>query len=260
MGAECMQLFLCSPHRWQQPRHTDEEVDRFASLVRDAAVGPNFAHAAYLINLASDDDALRERSIDSLVACCVWGKRCGLAGVVVHVGSGRGQPIEDAERQVASALERVLAVDGAPVLLENSAGSGDTLGARFEQIGSVFERLGGDRRLGLCVDTAHTFASGYDLRMEQGVEQMVDEVDRFVGLERLKVIHANDSKADLNSAVDRHADIGKGLLGEAAFERLLAHPKLADLPWVLEVPGADKKGPDEPNVRALKRLAGRPVA
>jgi deoxyribonuclease-4 len=95
--------------------------------------------------------------------------------------------------------------------------------------------------------------------MEQGVEQMLDEVDRFVGLERLKLIHANDSKADLNSAVDRHADIGKGLLGEAAFEGMLAHPKLADLPWVLEVPGADKKGPDEPNVRALKRLAGRPV-
>jgi len=107
------------------------------------------------------------------------------------------------------------------------------------------------------VDTAHTFASGYDLRTQQGLEQMVDEVDRFVGLKRLKVIHANDSKADLNSSVDRHADIGKGLLGEAAFERLLAHPQLAEMAWVLEVPGADKKGPDEPNVRALKRLAGR---
>jgi deoxyribonuclease-4 len=109
----------------------------------------------------------------------------------------------------------------------------------------------------VCLDTAHTFASGYDLRAQQGIEQAVDEVDRFVGFERLKVIHANDSKVDLGSAVDRHADIGQGLLGEAAFERMLAHPRLADLPWVLEVPGADKKGPDEPNVRALKRLAGR---
>jgi deoxyribonuclease-4 len=260
MGAECMQLFLCSPHRWQQPSHADEEVERFTSLVNDSRVGPNFAHAAYLLNLASDEEALRERSIDNLVACCTWAARCGLAGMVVHVGSGRGQPIEEAERQVASALERVLSQTDTTVLLENSAGSGDTLGARFEQIGSLIERLGRDRRLGLCLDTAHTFASGYDLRMQQGLEQAVDEVDRFVGFERLKVIHANDSKADLGSAVDRHADIGQGLLGEAAFERMLAHPKLADLPWVLEVPGADKKGPDEPNVRALKRLAGRPVA
>jgi deoxyribonuclease-4 len=260
MGAECMQLFLCSPHRWQQPRHTDEEVERFTSLVTDSGVGPNFAHAAYLLNLASDDEALRERSIENVVACCAWAARCGLAGLVVHVGSGRGQPIEDAERQVASALERVFSQTDTPVLLENSAGSGDTLGSRFEQIGSLIERLGRDRRLGLCLDTAHTFASGYDLRTQQGLEQAVDEVDRFIGFERLKVIHANDSKADLGSAVDRHADIGQGLLGEAAFERMLAHPKLADLPWVLEVPGADKKGPDEPNVRALKRLAGRPLA
>jgi deoxyribonuclease-4 len=158
---------------------------------------------------------------------------------------------------VAVALEQVLAAGGAPVLLENSAGSGDTLGARFQQIGALIEHLGGDERLGLCVDTAHTFASGYDLRTQAGLEQMVDELDRFIGFERLKVIHANDSRADLNSAVDRHADIGQGLLGEAAFERMLAHPKLSELPWVLEVPGADKKGPDEPNVRALKRLAGR---
>ena len=258
IGAECMQLFLCSPHRWQLPRHTDEEVDRFTDLVRESKVGPNFAHAAYLINLASDDEALRERSIDNLAACCAWAARCGLAGVVVHVGSARGQPIEEAERQAASALERVLAVDGAPVLLENSAGSGDTLGSRFQQIGSLVQRLGRDARLGLCVDTAHTFASGYDLRSDQEIERMVDEVDRFVGFERLKVIHANDSKADLGSAVDRHADIGQGLLGEQTFLRMLAHPRLADLPWVLEVPGADKKGPDEPNVRALKRLAGRP--
>jgi deoxyribonuclease IV len=260
IGAECMQVFLCSPHRWQQPRHADEEVERFTSLVAESGVGPNFAHAAYLLNLASDDEALRERSIESLSACCAWAERCGLAGVVVHVGSARGQPIDEAERQAAGALERVLAAGGAPVLLENSAGSGETLGSRFEQIGSLIERLGRDPRLGLCLDTAHTFASGYDLRTQRGTEQMVDEVDRFVGLERLKVIHANDSKADLGSAVDRHADIGKGLLGEAAFERMLAHTKLADLAWVLEVPGADKKGPDEPNVRALKRLAGRAVA
>jgi deoxyribonuclease-4 len=262
LGAECMQIFLCSPHRWQQPRHTDEEIQKFAQLVGECNLGPNFAHASYLLNLASDDELLRERSIDSLIACCAWAERCGLAGVVVHVGSGRGQPVEEAERQVAAALEQVLSRGqiSTQVLLENSAGSGDTLGARFQQIGSLLGRLGRDARLGLCVDTAHTFASGYDLRVQQGVEQAIEEIERFVGLERLRLIHANDSQADLGSAVDRHADIGRGFLGDETFGRMLADPRLAELPWVLEVPGADKKGPDEANVRALRRLAGRRVS
>jgi deoxyribonuclease-4 len=262
LGIECMQIFLSAPQRWQEPRHSDEQVQEYGRLVANSGIGPNFAHATYLINLASEDPALRQRSIQNLSAGAAWADRVGLAGVVVHVGSGRGQPIEEAERQVASALERVLAETAktqTPVVLENSAGSGETLGSRMQQIGSLLERLGRDARLGLCIDTAHTFASGYDLRMQHGIEQVVDEVDRFIGLERLKVIHANDSQADLGSAVDRHADIGRGRLGEEAFGRMLAHPRLADLPWVLEVPGADKTGPDAANVRALKRLAGRAV-
>jgi deoxyribonuclease IV len=146
------------------------------------------------------------------------------------------------------------------LLLENSAGSGDTLGSRFEQIGALFDQLGRDARLGLCLDTAHTFASGYDLRVADGLSSAVDEIDRFVGLDRLRLVHANDSKVGLGSAVDRHENIGKGLLGEDAFERMLAHPALGHLPWALEVPGYDDKGPDLQNVLDLKRLAGRPAA
>jgi deoxyribonuclease IV len=259
IGAECMQVFLCAPQRWQAPRHTDEEVERFGQLVREAAIGPNFAHATYLINLASSDPMLHDRSVDALAACATWAARCGLVGVVVHVGSGRGQPVDEAERLVADGLGRVLAETppDARVLLENSAGSGDTLGARFGQIGALFDRLDREPRLGLCVDTAHTFASGYDLRTEAGLDRAVEEIDTAIGLDRLWLIHANDSKVDLGSAVDRHANIGQGWLGEDTFVRLLGHPALASKAWVLEVPGADNKGPDEPNVRALKRLAGR---
>jgi deoxyribonuclease IV len=258
LGAECMQIFLSTPHRWQEPHHPDEQVQEFGRLVGESSIGPNFAHAAYLINLAAEEPALRRRSIQSLLVGAAWADRVGLAGVVVHLGSGRGQPVQEAEVQVATALEQVLA-NGTrcAILLENSAGSGDLLGSRFEQIGGVFDRLGRDERLGLCMDTAHTFASGYDLRVDDGIERALDEISRSVGLERLKLIHANDSKVGLGSAVDRHENIGRGHLGEQAFRRMLAYPVLAPLPWVLEVPGYDDKGPDLQNVLDLKRLAGR---
>jgi deoxyribonuclease-4 len=258
LGAECMQIFLSTPHRWQLPKHTDEQVEEFCRLVSETDIGPNFAHAPYLLNLASADPALRQRSIDNISAGMVWAERTGLAGLVVHVGSGLGQPVEEAEVQVAEALREVL-VSGSTtmVLLENSAGSGNTLGARFAQIGAVFDRLGRDQRLGLCLDTAHTFASGYDLRDKDGIARAVDEIERSMGLDRLRLIHANDSKVGLGSAVDRHENIGQGLLGEEAFQLMLAHPALSPLPWVLEVPGYEDKGPDKPNVDALKRLAGR---
>src|SRR5205823_508903 len=128
---------------------------------------------------------------------------------------GRGQPVEEAEGQIASALEQVLARGTRTgVLLENSAGSGEYLGSRFEQIGGLFTRLGRDARLGVCMDTAHTFASGYDLRVDDGIQRAVDEISEYIGIERLRLIHANDSKVGLNSAVDRHENIGKGMLGE----------------------------------------------
>jgi deoxyribonuclease IV len=258
IGAECMQIFLSTPHRWQLPNHTDEQVAAYQLQVADARIAPNFAHAAYLINLATNDPVMRQRSIDNLSAVAGWADRVGVAGVVVHVGSGRGQTIAEAEVQVASALEEVLRNDTtSAILLENSAGSGELLGSRFEQIGSLVKRLGGDSRLGLCLDTAHTFASGYDLRVDDGIQRSVDEVEQFIGLDRLRLVHANDSKVGLGSAVDRHENIGKGMLGEDAFIKMLAHPALKDRPWVLEVPGYDDKGPDAQNVLDLKRLANR---
>jgi deoxyribonuclease-4 len=256
LGAECMQIFLSAPQRWQAPRHTDEQIEEFGRLIDD--IRPNFVHAIYLINLASADPLIRQRSIDSLTASAQWADRIGLAGVVVHVGSGHGQTIEEAEVQVAGALEQVLLSDStSALLLENSAGSGDLLGSRFAQIGALFDRLGRDPRLGLCLDTAHTFASGYDLRIADGIQRAVDEIAQYIDIERLRLIHANDSKVGLGSGVDRHENIGKGLLGDEAFLKMLAHPALKPLPWVLEVPGYDNKGPDRQNVLDLKRLAGR---
>ncbi len=258
IGAECVQVFLNAPQRWLAPRHASDEVERFVAAAQEAGIGPNFVHAIYLINLASADPTIREKSVAALAACAGWAGRCALDGAVVHVGSGKGQPLEEAERNVISALEEVLAAGGtAPVLLENSAGSGNTLGSKFEQIALLMDGIGRPERIGMCLDTAHAFASGYDLRTQDGLEAALEDLDRTVGLGRLRVIHANDSKAAFGSAVDRHENIGKGHLGEEAFERMLQHPVLAHLPWILEVPGYENEGPDLENVDTLKRLAGR---
>jgi deoxyribonuclease-4 len=258
MGIECMQIFLSPPQRWQAPKHSDEQVAEYCRQIGGTSIAPIFAHGAYLVNMAAPDPGIHQRSIDNLLASTSFADRIGLTGVVVHVGSGLNQTIPDAEAQITLALETVLKTTAqSAIVLENSAGSGKTLGSRFEQIGNLFERLGRDKRLGLCVDTAHTFASGYDLRTADGLQQAVDEIDKFIGLDRLLIIHANDSKVGLSSFVDRHENIGKGQIGEDAFARMLAHPALRDKPWVLEVPGYDDKGPDAPNVKALKRLAGR---
>ncbi len=258
IGAECLQVFLSAPQQWRAPTHSLDEARLFVERARQARIGPNFAHAIYLINLASPDPLIRARSIAALTSCLDLAARCGLAGVVVHVGSGKGQAMDEAERHVVSAIEQVLcAAPAGPLLLETSAGSGNTLGATMEQLGRLIERLGGDRRLALCLDTAHTFASGYDLRTDAGLDGLLDEIDRYVGLGRLRLLHANDSRAPLGSAVDRHANIGAGELGEATFARLLARPVLADLPWVMEVPGYEGRGPDARSIETLKRLAGR---
>lgn len=260
MGAECIQIFLSSPQRWQHPNHKDDQVAEYGRLMQQACITPTFAHASYLVNLASAPGPIRDRSVENLSATLTWADRVGLDGVVVHVGSGRGQSIPEAEEQVAGALRDVLAMTGegrARLLLENSAGSGELLGSRFAQIGDLIRRLDGDPRLALCLDTAHTFASGYDLREPSGIQRAVDEIEEWIGLERLLLIHANDSRVGLGSAVDRHENIGRGHLGDAAFELLLRHAALKDRAWVLEVPGYDDKGPDRQNLDDLKRLAGR---
>jgi deoxyribonuclease-4 len=162
---------------------------------------------------------------------------------------------------VVSALQQVLAETGmGRVILENSAGSGHTLGARFEQVGALLDGVGRDARVGVCVDTAHAFASGYDLRTADGLAGALDDLDHYVGLDRLWAIHANDSRAPLGSAVDRHENIGQGHMGEDAFERMLQHPALSGRPFILEVPGYEKEGPDLQNIQTLRRLAGRPPA
>lgn len=260
MGAECIQVHLSAPQQWKAPLHAQDEIRRFRKAAREAGIGPNVAHAPYLINLASQDSALWERSTEALRSALEWAARCGLKGVVVHLGSGKGCPVPEAEGRVVEALKRILDDDwNGSILLENSAGSGDCLGARFEQIASLILGAGGDPRLGMCLDIAHAFASGYDPRTLKGARALVEQLDRTVGLSRLKLIHANDSRVALGSAVDRHENIGQGQVGERGFAHLLRQAPLRRVPWILEVPGQDRQGPDRANLNVLRRLSGRPL-
>ncbi len=259
--AEALQIFVGSPHTWRPPNPGPAEVDAFRAGVAAAGLGPVFVHGIYLINLAAERPAVYEKSVVSLISQVKWAGQVGAEGLIFHPGSAGSAPYEQALSRVVRALERVLREAGgeARVVLEVCAGQGQTLGVRFRQLADIIEALGGDRRLAVCWDTCHLYSAGYDIATSEGLEQTLDEMQRLLGLERLVAVHANDSKKPLGSGVDRHENIGQGCLGEAAFGRLLNHPTLERVPFLLEVPGFDGNGPDLANVKILRRLAGRPL-
>lgn len=262
IGANCVQIFAGPPQRWAPASFPDADVEAFRRLSAEHDVRPAFIHSVYLLNPASSDPMLRARSVASLVAGLAWAERLGAVGVITHLGSSKDGDPGEAERLVCEAMAGVL--EGAPerpmLLLETCAGQGNTIGRSFQQLGSIIRAVGDGHRLGVCLDTAHVYAAGHDLTTRDGLERTLEEFDSCIGLQRLVVIHVNDSKSTLGSNVDRHDNIGHGLLGEETFSMVLRHPKLRDLPFILEVPGFDKQGPDKANVDALRRLAGVAVA
>jgi deoxyribonuclease IV len=261
LGLECLQLFVGSPQTWAAPRLTDDEVARGAAAFADGDLRPVFVHAPYLINLASARPEVRAASRRTLVEQLRWADRIGASGVVVHVGSG-GPDSTDAFDLVVEGLRHALDGHdgGAALILENDAGSGHRIGATFGELGGLIDALDGDARLRVCLDTAHALASGYELRTDEGLAAAVAEIEDSFGAGRLALLHTNDSKTDLGSHVDRHENLGRGKLGAAAFARILTHPALRDLPFVLEVPGYAGNGPDARNVAALRLLATGDIA
>jgi deoxyribonuclease IV len=258
IGANCIQIFAGPPQRWAAAALKDDDVAEFRRLSEEKDILPAFIHAAYLINPASADPALRDRSISSLLSGLSAAERLGAVGVITHLGSSKDGDVEQAEAMVSEAISAVLsdAPDSVWLLLETCAGQGNTIGRRFEQIGSLLRQIGSDPRLRVCLDTAHVFEAGYDVTTSDGLEYTLDEFDRAIGITRLAAIHINDSKTPLGSNVDRHENIGFGLIGEDAFARILQHPVLRQIPFLLEVPGLANEGPDAANIQVLRRLAG----
>lgn len=258
IGANCIQIFAGPPQRWAPAGFKDDDVAEFRRLCAAHDIGPVFIHSSYLINLASSDPSLRDRSMLSLLSGLEWADRLGACGVITHLGSSKDGDVDEAERLVIDGIARVLRdLPSSPwLLLETCAGQGNTIGRRFEQLGRLIEGAGPDERLRVCLDTAHVYEAGYDVATSEGLETTLAEFDLAVGLARLAAIHVNDSKTPLGSNVDRHENIGYGQLGESGIGRILRHPAISSLPFLLEVPGVDKQGPDRPNIEALYRLSG----
>lgn len=253
IGCECLQIFVGSPRQWRLVRYPAEDLDEFRRRRAAAGLDPLVAHTPYLINLASPDSVLYRRSVVAL-AHSLQGMDAlrGLAAIT-HIGSARGASWTTARGRIARALRSALRESTrAMVLLEGSAGG--SIGGTFEELRAVLDAAGGSRRLGVCLDTAHLFAAGWDLRTPGGMAGMVEAFDRIIGLRHLRALHLNDSKSGLGSHLDRHENIGEGLIGREGFRAVLAHPALRDLPGFIETPGFAHTGPDRRNIALLKRL------
>ena len=245
-AAHCdtLQVFTKSSGQWRARPLPDSEIAEFRRLSEELDVRPVIAHASYLINLAAPDDALRRRSGAALGEELDRAEALGLLGVVLHPGSYTTTTEEEGLARIANGIARVLADrpdQQTLLLLEHTTGQGTNLGHTFEQLGTIIteiERPGTAPRIGVCLDTCHLLAAGYDLGSDTGYADTMRQLDDSVGLDRLRALHLNDSKTPLGSRVDRHTHIGRGHVGLSAFRRLLTDPRLEALPMVLETPKA----------------------
>jgi deoxyribonuclease IV len=258
MGGDAVQLFTQSPRTWRPTNHDPANFERFKERRAEAGIGGVVCHALYLINLASPNDEIYEKSVAALENTMDVGCAIEADGVVFHVGSHQGAGFDAGLDRAVPALARALerCSETTWLLIENSAGAGGTIGRSIDELAALYGALDGHERLGICLDSCHLFVSGYDVTKRNELDRVLDEVDAKIGLDRLRVLHVNDSKAPLGSNRDRHDNIGDGLLGED-LGVFLAHPKLQALPALLEVPGKKGHGPDADEVRKLKELHAR---
>ena len=261
LGANTFQIFSASPRMWRARMPSAEEIARLRAARERYDLNPLVVHDNYLINLAAADAGLRRRSVAAFRGELERAAAIGAEYLVAHPGSSAGQSVEEAiERAAESIAEaaRGLALDGVVLLLENTAGSGAALGSRFEELAEIRRRAASrvELEIGYCLDTAHCLAAGYDVATASGLKKTLEEADRLLGLERVHVIHSNDSRAPLGSRADRHAHIGQGHIGADGFRRILSHPRLRTKPFILETP-VKEEGDDRRNIDMLKQLCRR---
>jgi deoxyribonuclease-4 len=257
VGCDTIQIFVKTPNRWVSKALAEENVAAFKEAVAETGIWPVFAHSLYLINLATPDNALWQKSLDALTDDLERCELLGLPGLVIHPGSHMGSGEEAGIARISSALDEVharLLGYSVQVWLETTAGQGAHLGYTFTQLRAIINGVKEPARLGVCFDTAHAFAAGYELRTPEGYEATWTQFDETLGFDRLKALHLNDSKKELGSRVDRHDHIGKGLLGLEPFRLLLNDPRLCGLPMTLETDKGPDLAEDKENLAVLRSL------
>ncbi|AXG09430.1 deoxyribonuclease IV [Haloplanus rubicundus] len=239
VGGNCGQIFTHSPQVWQDPNVDDDEATAFREGTAEHLDGPWVIHSSYLVNLCTPKDDLRAKSVESMQREVDAADKLGIEYVNVHLGAHTGAGVDGGLDNAVSALDELDVPEGVTVLVESDAGSGTKLGGDFEHLAAVLEESTHD--LGVCLDTAHAFAAGYDLSTPAGVDETVDEFDDVIGLEHLHCLHLNDSKHACGTNKDEHAHVGEGEIGVDGMRRIVGHPDLRDRPFVLETPTEDGK-------------------
>ena len=257
IGAEAIQLFASSPRGWKFRPIPDDKAEAYREKAEEADIRSTFLHGSYLVNIGGKPD-LVEKSIDSLINHMNAAAQIGAKGVIFHSGSHKGVGFDAVFEQATGALVQVLdnTDDSVQLIIENCAGMGAQIGASFAELGSLIKEVDSPR-LAICLDTEHAFAAGYNIADPEGIEKAMSEFETEIGLDKLVVVHANDAKVEFASGIDRHENIGEGYIGIEGFETIMGHSAFSDVPFLLEVPGTDKKGPDKPNLDRLKAIRRR---
>jgi deoxyribonuclease IV len=255
IGANAVQLFVQSPRAWRFPEHDPNVLASFPDRARDAGVEATLVHAIYLCNFASPDDELYKKSVATLRSTVDAACAIGADGVVFHVGSHLGSGFEAGVDRAVPALQQVLerCSERTWLLVENSAGTGGTIGRSLEELATILDRLDAHPRLGVCLDSCHLWATGYDVTDRASLDALLDEFERLIGLDRLRALHVNDSATPLASNRDRHANLKEGLIGDG-LSVFLGHPHFQELPALVETEGQHGKGADAEEMRKLREL------
>jgi len=255
LGCETIQIFTKSPGNWGMPALSEKAEKQWDEARSRVDISPVIAHDCYLVNLASPDRTLWERSIATLGNEVQRAQKLGIERFVIHPGAHMGSGEEEGLKRVAAALDRVLAQDAqTTILLETTAGQGSSLAYRFEHLASILSLSRYSDRIGICLDTCHIFAAGYDIRSRTGYERIINELDSIVGLEKILALHVNDSKRELGSRVDRHEHIGKGEIGYEGIACFLRDERLESLPFILETPKGTGNRMDRQNLKVLREM------
>ena len=257
IGCEAIQFFAGSPRTWKPQIYKEADWQKFREARAASPIRFVVIHTIYLINLASAREDFYEKSVSSLLGAVDAAEQLGADAIVTHIGSHQGAGFDEGLTRVRAALRRALAESedsGVRILLENTAGAGGTMGIDFDELGAIIDAADRHPRLGLCMDTAHIFEAGFDVSTPEGLDDAVARLDASCGLDRLEMLHLNDSKTPMGSNRDRHENIGEGEIGLEGFRGIVNHPAFAEVPGILEVPGFDGNGPDLRNVDLLKEM------